>query len=297
MFKIKGEIMTGMTGYAISENVLENNTKIIAEIKSVNHRFLDINIYIPSYLNYLEIDIRNLIKSNFTRGKIDVSVQLKIDEYINEVKPNLNLVQRYYESLSMIKSQLNIDEAIKLDHLLQFDDILLIEKSHDYNAFYDPVMSLLNKSVSEVKRMRHDEGNSTYENLSSIIKQIESDKNEISVFIPEMENEILLNIKKKMDDLVGDKVDNERILNEVGILVSKSSIAEEIQRLTFHIKHFLELADQQDDVGKRLDFICQEMHREINTIGSKSVFTKITKNVISIKNNIEKLREQLRNIG
>jgi uncharacterized protein (TIGR00255 family) len=144
--------------------------------------------------------------------------------------------------------------------------------------------------------MKAKEGESTKKNILDILDEIRKSRDVIETYIPEMEKAIFDELHKKMNELIGNHVDQDRLLNEVGIMVSHSCVNEELERLKHHIEHFCNICEESCDVGKRLDFLCQEMHREINTLGSKVSLSKITDSVIIVKNAIEKIREQIRNI-
>lgn len=287
--------MIGMTGYASNEFYIEN-AYISTEIKTVNHRFLEVNIHLPSILNSFEIEIRNLITKSFVRGKIDVNVYIKLRELACHIEPNFPLIEQYMESFRSIISKFRLQEEIKLEHLIPYDDILIVENKKDFSVYWEAIKASLEKNVMTVNSMREKEGRATNENFSVILEQIEVAVQNIAEHVPEMEEAIYRNMKTKMTDLLGGQVSEERLLNEVGILVSKSCVNEEIERLKHHLTHFRLVCKESADIGKRLDFLCQEMHREINTLGSKISLLSIIDDVIKVKNSIEKLREQIRNI-
>jgi uncharacterized protein (TIGR00255 family) len=287
--------MNGMTGYSFKECYFED-IYIATEIKAVNHRFLDINVSIPYYLNSIELNVRDLIQKNLRRGKIDVSVSLKPKDNNIDIEVDLKVAGKYVENFRKIINEFNLKDEVKLFHLTRYDDILVTNKKKDYSQYWDKINECLNTNLSEIKLMREKEGSATKNDLLNITARICDSLKEIEKNIPVMEKQIFSNIKDKITDLIGDRVDEVKLLNEAAVMVSRSCINEEIERLKMHTSEFLKIADDTEDVGKRLDFICQEMHREINTIGSKVTLNELTGNVISIKNNIEKLREQIRNI-
>ena len=287
--------MYGMTGYSCKEQYF-GKVYVFTEIKSVNSRFLDINVYLPSYLNFMDIKIREMIKKKLIRGKIDISVSIKFNEDAYEVKADLKLAKKYIENLKQIIDHFNLKDDIRLFHLTKYDDVINIERKKDYDKYWDIISKSLLENLKEVTKMKKKEGEAIKKDLLSIIKNINNNVNNIAKNVPKMEKDIFDTIKNKIKEFLdNDIIDENKLLNEVVLSVNRSCINEEIKRLLSHIDYFKSIINEESSVGKRLDFLCQEMHREINTIGSKATLVKLTGNVISIKNDIEKMREQIRN--
>lgn len=287
--------MIGMTGYSFKE-LYYDNVYISTEIKSVNHRFLEINLQIPSFLNFIDIKVRDFIQKRIKRGKIDILINIKNYENFNNIQLNDNIVKKYYELLKKLIIDYNLKDDIKLFHLTRFDDIFIIDKKKDYLVYWEIIEKSLEENILELMEMKKKEGDATKSDILRIINIIKKNLNIIGYEIDSMEKLIFNNIKNKLLELIGEKFDETRIINEAAIMVTRSSINEEFERLKIYIEHLEKIINENDDVGKRIDFICQEMHREINTIGSKITFAKLTENIINIKNNIEKIREHIRNI-
>jgi uncharacterized protein (TIGR00255 family) len=288
--------MNGMTGYSFKETQVDN-VNIITEIKTVNSRFLDLNINLPYYLNFMEIGIRDLIKNRIIRGKVDILVNLKLNDEMYDVNVDLKLAEKYINSLNKIIKSFNLRDEIKLFHLTKFENIIQTEKKRDYNKYWKLVSKSLDENINEILLMRKSEGESIKKDIVSLIKRISKNVDSIAKKIPKMEKEIYATTKNKVKELLGtNKIDEVKLLNEVSFYVTKSCINEEIKRLQSHIEQFLIITEENNDIGKKLDFVCQELHREINTIGSKISLVELTSNVISVKNDIEKIREQIRNI-
>jgi uncharacterized protein (TIGR00255 family) len=287
--------MYGMTAYSFKENYYDN-VYISTEIKTVNNRFLDINISMPFYLNDMEMRIRELIQKKLARGKVDVTVYLKLNENTRNVSVDLDLAGQYVESLQQLIDHYKIADSVKLFHLTRYDGIIQTENKRDYDKYWKHIQESLSVNLEDVLEVRKREGTATRKNLLDLIKSIEKNAKIIEKKVPKMEKEIFENLRVKMTELIGNQVDEVRLLNECATQVSRSCINEEVERLKTHTIHFNELLDAESDVGKKLDFICQEMHRETNTIGSKISLVELTENVITIKHNIEKIRELLRNI-
>jgi len=286
--------MNGMTGYSCKEQYIDN-VYVFTEIKSVNSRFLDINVFVPSYLNFLDIKVRDLLKKKLNRGKIDASISIKFTENAYDIKADLNLAKQYVDNLKKIINKFDLKDDLRLFHLTKYDDVINVERKKDYGKYWNIISNSLLYNLNEVNQMRQKEGESIKKDLLSIIKNISTNVNSIDKNIPKMEKDIYNNSKKKINEILNNNIDENRLMNEVAILISRSCINEEIKRLLSHIDQFKSILKEKDTVGKRLDFLCQEMHREINTVGSKATLVDLTGNVISIKNDIEKMREQIRN--
>ena len=287
--------MTGMTGYAFRDFYV-GDTYISTEIKTVNHRFLEVNVRLPGLLSSLELEIRNFINKHFVRGIVDVSVFIRVKELTSKIEPNVTIAKQYADSLRSLIEGCGLNDEVKLSHLLHYDDVLNVENKRDFSSYLDVIKESLSENIKDVFVMKAKEGESTKKNILCILDEIRQSRDVIETYIPEMEKNIFDELHKKMNELIGEHVDQDRLLNEVGIMVSHSCVNEELERLKHHIEHFYNICEESSDIGKRLDFLCQEMHREINTLGSKISLSKITDSVIIIKNAIEKIREQIRNI-
>ena len=284
-----------MTGYAFRDFYV-GDTYISTEIKTVNHRFLEVNVRLPGLLSSLELEIRNFINKHFVRGKVDVSVFIRVKELTSKIEPNVTIAKQYADSLRSLIEGCGLNDEVKLSHLLHYDDVLNVENKRDFSSYLDVIKESLSENIKDVFVMKAKEGESTKKNILCILDEIRQSRDVIETYIPEMEKNIFDELHKKMNELIGEHVDQDRLLNEVGIMVSHSCVNEELERLKLHIEHFYNICEESSDIGKRLDFLCQEMHREINTLGSKISLSKITDSVIIIKNAIEKIREQIRTI-
>ncbi|MBN2546466.1 MAG: YicC family protein [Spirochaetes bacterium] len=287
--------MLGMTGYSYKETAFDN-LNIIAEIKSVNSRFLDIIVNIPYYLNCIEINIRNLIREKINRGKVEVNVSLKQTDKTYSVNVNMNIAEQYINSFNKLIDNFNLKDEVRLFHLTRFDDIFMVDKDNDFSKYWEPISKVLNENIERILSMKKDEGKALKKDLMANIHNIKENISLIEKNVPTMEKEIFNTMKDKIAELINDKIDEVKLLNEAAFMVNRCCINEEVVRFNSHIDQFIKIIEEEESVGKKLDFVCQEMHREINTIGSKISLVDLTKNVITVKNDIEKIREQLRNI-
>ena len=289
--------MTGF-GRATSE---EGKERIFSlEMKSVNHRYLDMNIRMPRSMVSLEEKIRNIISSKLSRGKVDIFINYK-DYAKNQGVAVLNedLAKSYVNSLEQLKSLFpNMQDDLSLSLVARYPDVITIEeKSEDLEAIWEEINSLLNMAVENMISMRKVEG----EKLASDILVKCSSIEEIVAFIEKKSEVIVASYKQKLEDrlknLLGEvPVDENRVAMEVADFADKASIDEEIITLRSHINQLRKTLTLDEPIGRKLDFIVQEMNREANTIASKSTDLEITNKVIDIKNIIEKIREQVQNI-
>ncbi|MBP5450346.1 MAG: YicC family protein [Spirochaetales bacterium] len=288
--------MLGMTGYSFYEEYYDD-VYISTEIRTVNHRFLELNLNTPFYLANLESKMRDLIQSRLKRGKVDVFIRIKAEDNTSGLAVNKTLAKHYYNALQEIASVIPIDiNSVSLTDIARYDEVITPDKTRDYSEYWDKIEKSLNINLDEVIKLREHEGCETKKDLVAQVDKIEECVTHLCEHVPEMERTILENIKTKLNELIGDKVDQNKLLTEAGIQVSRACINEELERLKMHILKVREVFASEIDVGKRIDFLCQEMHREINTTGSKITDARYTDYVIIVKNCIEKIREQIRNI-
>lgn len=288
--------MISMTGYGYSEINYENAV-ISVEIKSVNSRFLDLSVNLPPYLNAIESFFRNLIIKNISRGKVDVFIRVKELESDAQIVADTKIAQSYSEAIKQVAKAIGYDENnIPLSLILSQTGVLNTNKNYDvqdYQKKIEPVFqNALEIFLSDAKR----EG----ENLKADLKQKLSKLEECAYFFeqwqPKMEEIFKQQIVSRFNELLGEQVDQNRIMTEVAAMLVKYTINEEIVRLKSHIKAMKQEMENPFP-GKKLDFICQEMNREINTIGSKNQFAEVGAMVICAKDSLENIREQSKNIA
>ncbi|NYB74139.1 YicC family protein [Sedimentibacter hydroxybenzoicus DSM 7310] len=288
-----------MTGYGKGEH---NDGKriITAEIKTINNRYCDINIKTPRHLRFFEDNIRKILKNSVQRGRIDVYINI---DYLNEsdtvIVPNLCLAKQYKDAIDEVKKDLNISSNVSLDTIIKFQDVLVAkEDADDEDELRICVESAIQNAVKSLLQMRLAEG-------SQLEKDIKSSMDKILVSISDIEKNsetIVSDYKNKFElrikELLGSshELDENRLYNEIVFYADKSDINEEIVRFKSHMKQLNNVLAEGGQVGRKLDFIIQELNREINTIGSKIGNLDIIQMVIEIKNLLEKIREQIQNI-
>ncbi|MBU5254691.1 YicC/YloC family endoribonuclease [Tissierella praeacuta] len=292
-------IIKSMTGFGRGESSNEvYNFKV--EIKAVNHRYNDIVVKMPRHISYLEENVKKIIKTEINRGKIDVYINL---DYINEsaidIKVDIPLAKSYKYVLEKLSEELELEENIRLFNILGLSEIIKTERKElDEDIAWTCLKEALNMALRDIMNMKVVEGEELKNDMISKLDRIET----IVLEIEERSPLVVLEYKGKLRERIGElldkdiNIDEDRIASEVAIFADKSNINEEIVRLKSHVKQFLSILNEKDAIGRKLDFLIQEMNREINTIGSKANDMLISQNVVEIKSELEKIREQVQNI-
>jgi len=291
-------MIRSMTGYGRNE-LINIHRKITVEIKSVNHRYSDVNIKLPRSYIFLEEFIRENVLKSISRGKIDVF--LTVDNYNCEnqaVKVDIFLLEEYSKALRLISEQSGVLNDASASILARFPDVLTVEKlEEDKEQLALEVGEALGGAIKEFIATREREGGRIGVFLNERAEYILSVVDKIEEIMPRTVEDYRTKLTAKTKELLGEiSVDENRILTEVAIFADRICTDEEIVRLKSHISELKEMLSQDQPIGRRLDFLIQEMNREINTIGSKANELSISKLVVEVKSEIEKLREQVQNI-
>lgn len=290
--------MKSMTGFGSSSLELED-CSIDIEIKSVNNRYLDFNFSMPSYLNFMLEDMKSLIKNKLKRGRVDVYIKIKKYQLsVDSVDINYELAQEIKEKLDSLNQKLDMASDINVRDLVKYDDVMSFTyKDLDNEFLHDNILKVLDEAVNKIYSMRSIEGDNLREDLSTNLSKIEEQISKISSLTENSVKEYRENLFNKISELLDEeKIDKDRMYLEVALMADKADINEELKRFDSHIVQFKSAMDMKDCIGRKLDFIIQEMNREINTISSKSNDESISVCVIEVKSLIEKLREQVQNI-
>jgi len=287
--------MISMTGYGNAEKTGQD-ISVSVEIKGYNNRYLEVNVNLPPWLSMLESKIREKITSACGRGKIDVYVRIREHNVPVNIKVNTYTAKAYYDAVNILAHELNLNEKPALSVLLEMDGVLDVEKNRDDERYWKEIEPLLDEAVKSFCAEREREGKHTQDDIIVNLCIIESSINKISSFVPVIENTIKENIKTRFKEILGGEIDENRILAETASLLLKYTISEEISRLTSHLNEFKSETKINSRPGKKLDFLCQEINREINTIGSKSAVIEVSAEVVKMKEALENMREQLRNV-
>jgi uncharacterized protein (TIGR00255 family) len=285
-----------MTGYG-KGSAVKNNLSAEVEIKSVNSRFLEIYLKLPPLLSDREYEIREILKSNIKRGKINVVVQIKRNGNSDLAMVNQAKLKDYISLVEKIKKTAGIKEELKLEHILSNREIISSSDTVLSEAEFNIVKKAIKNATDEFLVMRKEEGNELAKDLAKRIKSIEQ---KVVSIEKEFSKSVATNYKKlkeRIKILTADSEPDEQRLNlELAIIADKADITEECVRLKSHLKFFVDSMNKKAEPGKKLNFLCQELNRETNTISSKSISTSITHKAVLIKEEIEKIREQIQNI-
>lgn len=292
-------MIRSMTSFGRSNSEEGKKRVFTVEMKSVNSRYLDVNIRMPKSIISLEEEIRKMISNSLNRGKVDVFINIKnYNEGDGVPKVDINLAQGYLQCLKEIEEKLNIKNDISVMQIARFPEVItMIEEEDKIDEIWEELKPLISSSLDMMINMREVEGEKLKEDILIKINQIEELVSKVEEFADSIPKVFKQKLEERLKDLLGNvEVDENRIATEVCILADKATVDEEIIRLNSHINQVRETLKLNEPIGRKLDFIVQEMNRETNTIGSKSSDIKMTNIVIDIKNILEKIREQVQNI-
>lgn len=290
--------MKSMTGYGTAET-LYMGKKITVEIKSVNSRYSDISVKMPRLYSFLEAPVKKAVTGYTSRGKIDVYINIDSSEdETKAVNVNVNLAKAYQEAINKIAAETNTQCEVNAIALARLPDVLSIDSDdEDSEEMTRVVLSALDEAGKIYTKMREDEGYNMFLVLTEHLNVIENIVNIIKEHAPEIVTDYRNKIELRMKEIMGNvPYDESRLLTEVALFADKVNVDEEIARLKSHIEQMREMFKAKEPIGRKMDFLIQEMNREINTTGSKCNNLSIARNVIDVKAEIEKLREQVQNI-
>lgn len=291
-------MIKSMTGFGRS--IYENEGReYLIEIKSVNNRFSDINIKMPRSLNYLEEKLKKEILKSVSRGKVDVYITFNNNsDRGKSIKLNTEIAKVYIDELKKLSKEAEIIDNINIMDISKFPDVLNIRMEEDSEEIIEKeLMIALDEAIKSFIDMREKEGNKIKQDLENRVKVISEKIEQIYNISSGLVEEYIVKLETRIKELLKtDVVDQTRLAEEVVIYSDKCSVEEEITRLKSHMSQFLNLINENIAIGKKLDFLIQEMNRETNTIGSKANNLEITNLVVDIKTELENIREQVQNI-
>ncbi len=291
-------MIRSMTGYGRNQQIISNRD-ILVEIRSVNNRYFDFNARIPRAYGYLEEKLKNFLQGNISRGKVEVNVSIYNIETKDElIEVNQNVARGYLKALRTANEQLGLLDDLSLSKLIKLPEIFNVRKIiDDDEEIWNSVKIVADAARDKFIQMREAEGEKMKQDIlnrlqliSNMVKNIEERSPNIT---ESYRNRLFSRLKEVLND---NNIDEQRILLEAAIFSERVAVDEETVRLNSHIDQFKQLLDLKEPVGRKLDFLVQEMNREANTIGSKSQDLDITRIVVDIKSEIEKIREQIQNI-
>ena len=290
-------MIKSMTGYGKS-NMSKNLREYQVEIKSVNHRYLDVSVKMPRSLSYLEEEIKKAVSAKVTRGKVDIFITFNNNSLEGrDIKINTEIARMYIKELRDLAESEGIVADIPVTEISKLPDVLTIQNNQDDETIKNELLEVTNKAIENLVGMRKVEGEKIAQDLLVRIQDIEEKVKKISSLSTGLIDEYVVKLKTRIKELLQDQeMDEARLAQEVVIYADKCSIEEEVTRLNSHIYQFRELLNSNEAVGKKIDFMIQEMNRETNTIGSKANNLEITNEVINMKTQLENIREQVQNI-
>ena len=291
-------MIKSMTGFGRGNAVL-NGRDVTVEIKAVNHRYYELTCKLPRSMNYCEERLKTLLNGRITRGKTELSVQIQsVGEVSEQIAVNKDIVRQYVEALRDIKDELGLLDDLTLSNIMRIPDAFTVVKAEtDEEQLWEDLKTVTETALTNFVKMRENEGNRMKADLLSRLSTIEKWVDIIDERSPKIVEDYRKRLYDRMTEVLqGKEIDESRILLEAGIFADKTAVSEETVRLRSHIAQFREMLESGEPVGRKLDFLVQEMNRETNTIGSKVQDIEVTKIVVDQKSEIEKIREQIQNI-
>ncbi len=291
-------MLKSLTGYGASSGEY-NSTLISIEMKGVNHKYLDISFKMPKIFNQWEIDFRNLIREKIKRGKINIFINVENQgSLFKKLNFDVEIAKNYFDSLQQIAEIFKIENDLSLKDFLFMKGVFDFKEEEVDEELKKFIENLLKEAISKFERMKIEEGSHLERDITIRLERIKNYLNEIDkkkdIIVEKYKEKLQKNIEKIFNNSA--EIDEKRLEFEIVLFSDKADITEEIVRLNSHIEKFLKTCKEPPPVGKKLDFILQEMNREINTIGSKNNLSDISELVIETKNEIERIREQVQNI-
>ncbi|MCI9544374.1 MAG: YicC family protein [Acutalibacter muris] len=291
-------MLKSMTGYGRGEGIVETR-HIVFELKSVNHKFFEINPRVTRGYQFLEDRLKTYLHERISRGKVDLFLQIEnLGESSVEVEVNHSLAAGYYRALSELQERYSLPDGPSLELLCRYQDIFTVHKApEEEEAVWRQVLEIAAPTVDSFLRMREAEGERLRADIMEKAGNILSLVDKVEELAPGTVAEYRERLQGRIQELLSDsRFDEQRVLTEVAVFADKVAVDEETVRLRSHFAQLEKLANSDGPVGRKIDFLVQEMNREANTIGSKSQNTEIAYLVVDIKSEIEKIREQVQNI-
>lgn len=291
-------MIKSMTGFGRCE-VQKDSRKFTVELKSVNHRYLDVNIRMPKKLNFFETAIRTLLKSYANRGKVDIFITYEdLSQTQVSVKYNATLAAEYMKYLKQMEEEFGLENDVRVSTLSRYPEVFTMEEqSEDEEELWNGLKEALEGAFTQFVETRKTEGENLKKDIISKLDLLSEQIGFIEERSPQIVAEYRAKLEDKMKELLADtQIEESRIASEVILFADKICTDEEVVRLKSHISHMRNTLEEKDEIGRKLDFIAQEMNREANTILSKANDIEVSDRAISLKTEIEKIREQIQNI-
>ncbi|MFQ5840962.1 MAG: YicC/YloC family endoribonuclease [Thermodesulfobacteriota bacterium] len=291
-------MVRSMTGYGIVEKVISLG-RVTAEARSNNHRYLDINLRLPKKLYPLEALIKEMVQAHFSRGRFDISIEMDSggrDQF--KLEPNIEVAQMYVHALESLKSKLNIAGEVTLDLVSRARDVITAkEVEGDVVPLWEEISGVLLSCLEALKAMRESEGRNLALDLKGRLQRIARHMAEVEGRSPLVLEAYRKRLSERLAEMAGGmEIDSSRLHQEVAYFADRSDITEEVVRIDSHLRQFGQMLESDEPVGRKMDFLLQEINREVNTISAKANDVIISQKVVEIKAELEKMREQIQNI-
>jgi uncharacterized protein (TIGR00255 family) len=287
--------MRSMTGFGYAE-LREETRSFALTVKSYNNRFLEIFVYLPTALGPLEPRFRGYVSARVLRGRVELYLKAEAAGAAPALLVDPANVRAHLEALRRVAEAAGLKERIRLTHLLRLEGILKPEQAPDLEAAWQALQPLLETAFEGFQRTRIQEGEATRRDIDALLAKMGEEVAGVESQAGRLEEKVREDLRARFRQLLGEGVDESRVMAETAVALMKADVHEELSRLRAHLQSFSVDAAQEGAVGKRLDFLCQEMNREVNTVGSKSALPEVDARVVSMKDTLEKIREQLRNV-
>ncbi len=296
--KAGDKVLRSMTGYGRAQQIL-NGRDILVEIRSVNHRYYEYSSRVPRTYSYIDEKLKALLKTGISRGKVEISVTINnIEGKDTEIAVNKGAAQGYVDALRSIADELGVEDDITLSKLMKLPDIFNIQKTpDDEEQVWEDVSAVASEAIRRFVEMRQVEGERLKADVTEKAEGILAMVSKVEELSPKTVENYRNRLYKKLSEVLeGKDIDDQRVVTEAAVFAEKIAVDEETVRLRSHIAQLETMLASDEAVGRKLDFIVQEMNREVNTIGSKAQDLNVTKVVVDMKAEIEKIREQIQNI-
>lgn len=288
-------MIKSMTGFAHIDFAHEGFRGSL-EIKSYNNRYLDLSVSLPPYMSTLEPRIRSFLGQRIVHGKVEASLRIRDFDAPVQASSDIAAAKAVAAVLGRIAEACKIKGPVSLDSIIGFDGVVTFERDVDSDALWATLRPELEACFENYEASRLREGESTRVDIEAQLERVRVAVTNVRELVPEIDRTIRAQLGAKFKDVMGDSIDESRVLAEIATALMKYTINEELARLTAHIESFSLIMTKEASPGKKLDFLCQEMNREVNTIGSKSMLLAVSRAVVELKDSLENIREQLRNI-
>ncbi|WP_458413950.1 YicC/YloC family endoribonuclease [Schinkia sp. CFF1] len=292
-------MIVSMTGFGRSKKEVQN-FKVIVEMKSVNHRFCEFSVRMPRQFLLFEEKIKKIVNQYIQRGRVDIFVTVEGEGYINRsLQVDWDLLSQYEKAIHKAKEMLQIDGSLTIDQLIQLPEVFAVTENEDGVEELEQVILDVTKAAAiELQEMRKVEGAALKADIVGRLNDIREVVQHLKPFSATVVEKYRERLEKKIQDVLSGnfEMDEGRILTEVALFGDKADINEELTRLESHIQQFLQIIESPGSMGRKLDFLVQEMNREMNTIGSKANDVGISQKVVEMKSELEKIKEQVQNI-